>query len=46
MRYDHLIGAGFDRWHTGKYSEAQIEALAENSAAYLLLSGSYRARQI
>ena len=42
MRYDHLIGRGFDRWIQGEYTPGQIAALADFDSSFILLSGSYR----
>jgi phage terminase large subunit len=42
MRYDHLIGRGFNRWTQGEYTPGQIEAFHDFKSAFILLSGSYR----
>jgi phage terminase large subunit len=42
MKYDHLIGAGFDRWSSGEYTPGQIEAFNNFKDPFVLLSGSYR----
>lgn len=42
MRYNHLIGSGFDRWHTGTYTPAQQLSMADFTSQAILNSGSYR----
>ena len=42
MRYESLIGKGFDRWSTGAYSPGQLEAFSDFQNSFILLSGAYR----
>lgn len=41
--YNHLIGAGFDRWSVGSYTPGQLEFLADSTSPAILFSGAYRA---
>jgi hypothetical protein len=42
VRYESLIGTGFDRWSEGQYSPGQIEAFNDFENSFILLSGAYR----
>lgn len=42
MRYDHIIGRGFDRWSKGQYTEGQIKAFNDFTNPFILMSGAYR----
>lgn len=42
MKYDSIIGTGFDRWSKGSYSEGQLKAWSDYRNSYILLSGAYR----
>lgn len=43
MAYDHLIGAGFDRWTSGEYTPGQEEFSTDYTSPAILYSGAYRA---
>jgi hypothetical protein len=41
--YNHLIGAGMDRWQSGSYTPGQIALMSDYSSPSILYSGAYRA---
>lgn len=42
MKYDHLIGRGFERWTSGTYTPAQKLSMTDYTHSVILNSGSYR----
>lgn len=42
MRYETIIGKGFNRWSEGDYTPGQIEAFHDFKNSFILLSGAYR----
>lgn len=42
MKYDHLIGLGFNRWSEGEYTPGQTQAFLDFNNSFILMSGSFR----
>ena len=42
MKYNSIIGSGFNRWSQGSYTPGQIQAINDFDSLFILLSGSYR----
>lgn len=43
MTYDHLIGAGFERWNSGTYTPGQLDFMGDTQSPSILYTGAYRA---